>query len=208
VITVVMPLTLYSVPDIPRTNPLGLAVLALLSERPMHPYEMAQTMRERHQQEVVKLNYGSLYTVVDSLRKHELITASAVQKAGNRPERTVYSVTGAGTAELHDWLRELIAVPAKEYRRFEAGISMVGLLPPHEALTMVRQREAAVAGQLTALAVLLEKLAGMGLPQLAWIELDYRMAMLRAERSWLSWFAAATVDGTVGGYDSWEERHR
>lgn len=191
-----------------RTNPLALAMLALLSERPMHPYEMAQTMRERHQEEVIKLNYGSLYTVVDSLRRHELITASAVQKAGNRPERTVYSLTEAGTAELHDWLRELIAVPAREYPRFEAGISLVGLLPPADALALVRRREAAVAEQLTALAVLLEKLAGMGLPQLAWIELDYRMAMLRAERTWLSWFAAATADGTVGGYDSWEDRHR
>lgn len=191
-----------------RTNPLALAVLALLSERPMHPYEMAQTMRERHQEEVIKLNYGSLYTVVESLHKHELITASATQKAGNRPERTVYAISDAGTAELHDWLRELIAVPAREYPRFEAGISMVGLLPPADALAVVEQREAAVAEQLTALAVLLEKLAGMGLPQLAWIELDYRMAMLRAERAWLTWFATATREGTVGGYDDWEDRHR
>jgi DNA-binding PadR family transcriptional regulator len=191
-----------------RTNPLALAVLALLSERPMHPYEMAQTMRERHQEEVIKLNYGSLYTVVESLTRHELITASAVQKAGNRPERTVYAVTDAGTAELHDWLRSLIAEPAREYPRFEAGISMVGLLPPADALQVVGQRETAVAEQLTALAVLLERLAGMGLPQLAWIELDYRMAMLRAERAWLSWFATATREGTVGGYDTWEDRHR
>ena len=122
-----------------RTNPLALAVLALLSERPMHPYEMAQTMRERHQEEVIKLNYGSLYTVVETLHKHELITASATQKAGNRPERTVYAVTDTGTAELHDWLRELIAVPAKEYPRFEAGISLVGLLPPDDALLVVEQ---------------------------------------------------------------------
>ncbi|MET9225956.1 PadR family transcriptional regulator [Lentzea sp. NPDC003310] len=191
-----------------RTNPLALAVLALLSERPMHPYEMAQTMRERHQEEVVKLNYGSLYTVVESLHRHELIAAAAVQKAGNRPERTVYAVTGAGTAELHDWLRDLIATPAKEYRAFEAGISMVGLLPPADALDVVRRREAAVGEQLTALAVLLEKLAGMGLPQLAWIELDYRMAMLRAERAWLSWFATAVREGTVGGFEHWEDRHR
>lgn len=191
-----------------RTNPLALAVLAVLSERPMHPYEMAQTMRERHQEEVIKLNYGSLYTVVESLHKHELITACAVQKAGNRPERTVYAVTGAGTAELHDWLRELIAVPAREYPRFEAGISLVGLLPPADAQPRGQQRAAAGGGPRTALAVLLEKLAGMGLPQLAWIELDYRMAMLRAERAWLAWFATATREGTVGGYDDWEDRHR
>jgi DNA-binding PadR family transcriptional regulator len=191
-----------------RTNPLALAVLALLTERPMHPYEMAQTMRERHQEEVIKLNYGSLYTVVESLRRHELITASAIQKAGNRPERTVYAVTDAGTAELHDWLRELIAVPAKEYPRFEAGISLAGLLPPDDALTVVEQREAAVGEQIAALATLIEQLQRMGLPQLAWIELDYRMAMLRAERSWLTWFATATREGTVGGYDDWKDKHR
>src|SRR5688500_16074507 len=191
-----------------RTNPLALAVLALLSERPMHPYEMAQTMRERHQEEVIKLNYGSLYTVVETLHKHELITASATQKAGNRPERTVYAVTNLGTAELHDWLRELIAVPAKEYPRCEAGISLVGLLPPDDALVVVEQRETAVGEQITALATLIEQLKGMGLPQLAWIELDYRMAMLRAERSWLTLFAAATRKGTVGGYQNSEETHR
>ncbi|MFS8099144.1 PadR family transcriptional regulator [Lentzea alba] len=191
-----------------RTNPLALAVLALLSERPMHPYEMAQTMRERHQEEVIKLNYGSLYTVVEGLLKHGLITASATQKAGNRPERTVYAVTDAGTEELHDWLRELIAVPAKEYPRFEAGISLVGLLPPDDALVVVEQREAAVGEQIVALATLIEELKGMGLPQLAWIELDYRMAVLRAERSWLTGFAASVRKGTVGGYDNWEDKHR
>jgi len=29
---------------------------------------------------VIKLNYGSLYTVVETLHKHELITASATQR--------------------------------------------------------------------------------------------------------------------------------
>jgi hypothetical protein len=32
--------------------------------------------------------------------------------------------------------------------------------------------------------------------------------MLRAERSWLTLFAAATRKGTVGGYQKWEEMHR
>ena len=55
------------------SNPLALAVLACLFERPMHPYEMASTMRERHKDESIKLNYGSLYTVTESLQRHRLI---------------------------------------------------------------------------------------------------------------------------------------
>ncbi len=44
------------------SNPLALAVIACLAEQPMHPYEMATTMRERAKHESIKLNYGSLYT--------------------------------------------------------------------------------------------------------------------------------------------------
>ena len=54
-------------------SPLALAVLALLFERPMHPYEMAATMRERHKEESIKLRYGSLYSVVELLQREGLI---------------------------------------------------------------------------------------------------------------------------------------
>ena len=47
------------------SNPLALAVLVLLFERPMHPYEMAATLKERHKEASIKLRYGSLYTVID-----------------------------------------------------------------------------------------------------------------------------------------------
>ena len=64
------------------SNPLALAVLASLHERPMHPYEMASTMRERGKEQSIKLNYGSLYTVVDSLAKNGLIEAMAARREG------------------------------------------------------------------------------------------------------------------------------
>src|SRR6266566_4466814 len=92
------------------SNPLALAVLACLHERPMHPYEMAATMRERGKEQSIKLNYGSLYTVVDSLAKHGLIAAMAARREGRRPERTVYQLTEAGRARLEtelSWVREL-----------------------------------------------------------------------------------------------------
>ncbi|MGH2410922.1 MAG: PadR family transcriptional regulator, partial [Chloroflexota bacterium] len=48
-----------------RSNPLALAVLAQLCEGPMHPYEIATQMRSRGVETNIKLNYGSLYSVVD-----------------------------------------------------------------------------------------------------------------------------------------------
>src|SRR5207302_3758862 len=80
----------------PPFNPLALAVMALLHERPMHPYEIACTMRRRHLEESIKLNYGALYHMVDTLQHAGLIASVETERAGRRPERTVYALTAAG----------------------------------------------------------------------------------------------------------------
>src|ERR1700677_4403797 len=98
-----------------RSNPLALAVLVCLYERPMHPYEVAQTLRQRAKQESVRLNYGSLYAVVEGLEKRGLIRATETVREGKRPERTIYEITQSGSVEMTDWMTELIGVPSKEY---------------------------------------------------------------------------------------------
>ena len=97
------------------SNPLALAILGCLTERPMHPYEISTTLRERGKEASIKLNYGSLYAVVESLQKHHLIEAQETTREGRRPERTVYAITPAGVEEFEDWLAELLSTPVKEY---------------------------------------------------------------------------------------------
>ena len=121
-----------------RANPLALAVLVCLYEKPMHPYEVAQTLRQRAKQESVRLNYGSLYAVVDSLEKRGFIKATGTVREGKRPERTVYEITDEGSREMNDWMTELIGVPAKEYPAFMTGLSFLPSLPPDEALMALR----------------------------------------------------------------------
>ena len=72
--------TLSPVAPRSRSNPLALAVLACLYERPMHPYEVAQTLRSRAKHESIRLNYGSLYSVVEALEAKGLI-----EPAGDGP---------------------------------------------------------------------------------------------------------------------------
>src|SRR6266480_4573010 len=113
-----------------RTNPLALAVLACLSERPMHPYEMAATMRTRGQDQSIRLNYGSLYGVVENLLKRGLVEEQEVVREGRRPERTVYRITDEGRDEVEAWMAELLGRAAKEFPQFEAGLSLMGVLRP------------------------------------------------------------------------------
>ena len=54
-------------------NLLALSLLSLLAQKPMYPYEMAQTLRARGKEQTVKINWGSLYTVVQNLEKYGFI---------------------------------------------------------------------------------------------------------------------------------------
>src|SRR5437868_15080675 len=112
------------------SNPLALAVLALLAESPTHPYEMDFLMRARGLTESIKLNRGSLYTVVDALQRDGLIVPQETQREGRRPERTVYAITEVGRAKLNGWIRDLVRKPAKEYPQFVAGLTFLGHIPP------------------------------------------------------------------------------
>ena len=112
------------------SNLLALAVLALLAERPTHPYEMDFLMRARGLEHSIKLNRGSLYTIVETLQRDGLIVPQETQREGRRPERTVYALTEAGRAKFGGWHRELMSTPATEYTQFAAALCFIAHFPP------------------------------------------------------------------------------
>lgn len=186
----------------PVSNPLALAVLACLREAPMHPYQMATTMRERGKEHSIKLNYGSLYTVVNNLVRHGLIEPAGADREGGRPERTVYRLTSAGSAELTDWMRELLAVPVKEYPQFEAALTLLAVLPPDEVVSLLRQRMETTAKELAGLEQLIAAVTA-DLPRLWLIEGEYYIAMRRAELEWVAGLVTEIEDGTLDGIELW-----
>src|SRR5580692_10687705 len=63
-------------------NLLALSLLSLLAQKPMYPYEMAQTLRARGKDQNFKVNWGSLYTVVRNLEKYGFIEAAVTDREG------------------------------------------------------------------------------------------------------------------------------
>ena len=185
------------------SNPLALAVLACLHERPMHPYEMASTMRERGKEQSIKLNYGSLYTVVDSLAKNGLIEAMEATREGRRPERTVYRLTEAGRARLDSWMSELLAEPVKEYPQFEAALSLLPVLHPDTVLDLLRTRIRLLQKEIARARTMIDTAHSARLPRLLLIEGEYQVAMREAELSWVQRLADELEAGTLEGQDGW-----
>lgn len=188
------------------SNPLALAVMALLGERPMHPYEMAQVLRQRGKEHSIKIHYGSLYTVVRNLEKHGFVEVTGTQRQGNRPERTVYGLTASGREETHEWLADLLAVPVHEFPRFESALSLMAVLPVDEALELLgrraRQLDVCAAGLRGSLGKLCETL-----PRLFLVETEYQLRMMEAEADYVRSLVQEIGDGTLSGVDAWRAIH-
>ena len=187
-------------------NLMALIVLATLAERPSHPYELASLLRARGKDQDVTIKWGSLYTVVQNLEKHGFIEATESTRQGRRPERTVYAVTEAGRAELLDWLQELIAVPEREHTRFQAALSVLGILGPDAAIALLRQRSAALDAQLASQRAALAEY-GREIPRIFLIESEYELALRAAEAQWLRGFLTELTDGTLPGIADWRRFH-
>ena len=166
------------------SNPLALAVLVLLFERPMHPYEMAATLKIRRKEKSIKLRYGSLYTVIEGLQKEGLIAAKETVREGRRPERTIFAITPEGLARMRSWMRELLGTPVKEYPQFEAALSLLPAVPPAEASALLEGRARRLGESVEELRALLEVVTKHVEP-LFLVEGEYRMAMADAERQFV-----------------------
>jgi DNA-binding PadR family transcriptional regulator len=187
-------------------NLLALALLSLLAQRPMYPYEMAQTLRARGKDKAIKINWGSLYTVVQNLEKNGFIEVTGTVREGRQPERTTYQITARGVAELRDWLRELLSEPQDEHTGFVAALSEGGILPPDEVSELLSRRlgtlETANAAQETDLKAWTERL-----PRILLVESEYQLAMRKAEASWVRGLLTEITEGTISGMDAWRQIH-
>ncbi|MBO0692475.1 MAG: PadR family transcriptional regulator [Acidimicrobiaceae bacterium] len=188
-----------------RSNPLALAVLICLYERPMHPYEAAGVLRRRYKHESVRLNYGSLYAVVDSLERRGLIEAQETERSGRLPERTIYRLTDQGRAEIQDWLSELISVPTKEYPSFVAALSFLPALPPDTVIALLRERAISLEVELAAARGALEYVEKLGLPRLLWIESDFSLVLKETEIDYVHRLIEEITSGTLEGVEWWRQ---
>ncbi|WP_343714597.1 PadR family transcriptional regulator [Inquilinus sp.] len=189
------------------SNPLALAVLALLFERDMHPYEMAATMKERGKEKSIKLRYGSLYTVIAALQRDGLIVPRETVRAGRRPERTVFAITPAGTETLTRWMTAMLARPAKEYPLFEAGLSLMPVLAPEAVAPLLEQRLARLDAAIAESRAELARAAEADLPALFLVEHEYELAMLETERRFVAGLAGRIRDGSLEGLALWRGWH-
>lgn len=167
-----------------KLTPLGVTVLALLRESDMHPYEMLRLLLERRRDRVVPVTKGTLYHTVARLERQELIAEVGVDREGNRPERTTYTLLDRGQGAIVEWVRsELPRVDAAG--SFRLALAEAHNLPRTEALALLGARRELLAAEREDYRSTLEGARGRAVPEQYLVDADRQTELLDAELRWL-----------------------
>ncbi|MCF2530767.1 PadR family transcriptional regulator [Yinghuangia soli] len=166
-------------------NPIVLAVLGLLLEQPSHPHHLLNQLRQRSDTHAAAVTRGTLYNTVAALADADWIAEQTRERAGNRPERTVYALTPAGHAELVRRLDTLIRNPEHEFTPFLGAVSYLGALGRDGALAALAERTERLSARTESDTARLARTLAADVPRLHVIEAEYALALARAEIAWL-----------------------
>jgi DNA-binding PadR family transcriptional regulator len=81
-----------------------LLVLWLLSEQPLHGYRIKKILDDEALRFWFPVEYASIYAVLRSLVRNGYVETVAVEREGQRPERTRYAITSHGRRHLTELL--------------------------------------------------------------------------------------------------------
>ncbi|MFC4222695.1 PadR family transcriptional regulator [Lysinibacter cavernae] len=172
-------------PAVSSLTPLAVASLALLAERPMHPYEMYQLLIQRSQDQLVKVRPGSLYHTVDRLVQADFVRAVGTEREGNRPERTTYEITVEGRGALSERIAGMLGTPHHEFPQFPVAIGEAHVLDRETVLKLLGSRLEQRQSDLSSVEEQIERLEQRGLARRYWLSAEYVRATMLAEVAWL-----------------------
>jgi len=117
--------------------PSEFVILALLCERPMHGYELAQIVRaDAALRAIWRIERSEIYFLLGKLHKQGFITESGAEQSGG-PTRTIYEPTVEGRVALDEWLRTPERLPRNLRTALLARVYMALRLDPAIALSLV-----------------------------------------------------------------------
>ena len=88
------------------------ALLGLLTQQPMHGYELKNAFEETVGT-LWELNIGQIYNTLRLLERDGYVELKGQEQEGRGPPRKVYGITEAGRSELADWLAEPLRQPRR-----------------------------------------------------------------------------------------------
>lgn len=195
--------------DAVKLTPLAAMVLALLAEGDMHPYEMIRLLRHRQDDRIVRVTNGTFYHTVARLERDGLIAEVGVDREGNRPERTTYTLRPAARSALENCVRAGLSTSDRT-AEFRVALAESHNLPRADVIGLLTARLAALQTEHDSLHGKLTAARARGVLDQFLIEADRHVTLLRAEITWtagvlerlsdpdFAWFGDASSSASTG----------
>jgi len=183
-------------PETSRLTPVAVMILATLREADMHTYELVRLLKERRDDRLVPLQKGTIYHTVARLERDGLLAEVGVDRDGNRPERTTYTILDAGHRAVEEWVRaELPQIDRAS--DFRVALSEAHNLERAEVIDLLDRRRALLLLSAEEHRDGLAAAAERETPEQFLVELRRQAALLDAELAWQDSLRARLADGSL-----------
>ena len=114
-------------------------LLGIIYEKPLNAYEITKLLAYMNIKRWFNIADSTVYATLKNLKKRGFLEGT-VEKAGNMPDRTIYSLTGKGKAELKETIKKSILQFSYDTNVFTIAAFMMDILETEEANALLEKR--------------------------------------------------------------------
>lgn len=117
----------------------AMLLLGIIYEKPLNAYEITKLLAYMNIKWWFNIADSTVYATLKNMEKRGLIEGT-VEKAGNMPDRTIYSLTGKGEEELKETIREAIQQFNFDTNIFTIAAFLMDILEAEEKRRLLEKR--------------------------------------------------------------------
>ena len=114
-------------------------LLGIIYEKPLNAYEITKLLDYMNIKWWFNVADSTVYTTLKNLEKRELIEGT-IERVGNMPDRTVYSLTAKGEYELKETIRKFILQFSYDTNIFTIAAFFMDILEAGEKKELLEKR--------------------------------------------------------------------
>ncbi len=169
----------------PAATKTDLLLMGLLLDRPIHGYELYQTIQSEGIDGWFSISAAGVYYSLRKLHEHGLVVESR-QRRGGSASKSIYRLTASGRSAFMEAMEAELASQEEPSLNYDLAIYLLNRVPVGRALPPLERREAFLAQRAeTVRAEIAEKEAREDSP-LKLVILDHKLRFLEMEKEWLA----------------------
>lgn len=114
-------------------------LLGIIQEKPVNAYELTKLLSKLNVKSWYNIADSTVYATIKSAEKKEYIVG-CIEKSGNMPDKTVYSITEKGSQELLDTIESFICNFDYDITPFSIAVFFIRILGKDRSIILLEKR--------------------------------------------------------------------